>query len=151
MMVMPSQLCTFHVDTLYLGISVVQVQEVLRQQETTPVPLAPESISGLMNLRGQIVTAIDLRVIFGLPPRPEGLRAMNVVIRTADGAVSLMVDDIGDVIETGEDTFEPPPDTLTGTARHLVLGVHKLHGALLHVLDVDRVLTLEMVPAGCAG
>ncbi len=149
-MAMPTQLCTFHVDSLYLGISVVQVQEVLREQETTPVPLAPDSISGLMNLRGQIVTAIDLRVILGLPPRPADHHAMNVVIRTADGAVSLMVDEIGDVIETGEDTFEPPPDTLTGTARHLVLGVHKLPGALLHVLDVDRVLTLESVPAVCA-
>ncbi len=146
----PSQLCTFHVDTLFLGISVVQVQEVLREQETTPVPLAADSISGLMNLRGQIVTAIDLRTILGLPPRPEGNRAMNVVIRTADGAVSLMVDDIGDVIEAAEDTFEPPPDTLTGGARNLVLGVHKLPDALLHVLDVDRVLTLETVPAACA-
>lgn len=145
------QLCTFHVDTLYLGISVVQVQEVLRDQETTPVPLAPDSISGLMNLRGQIVTAIDLRTILGLPPRPEGGRAMNVVIRTADGAVSLMVDDIGDVIEADEDTFEPPPDTLIGIARNLVLGVHKLPDILLHVLDVDRVLTLDTVPAGCAG
>lgn len=142
-----SQFCTFHVDNLYLGISVVQVQEVIRQQETTPVPQSPPTITGLMNLRGQIVTAIDLRVILGLPPRPPEVQAMNVVIRTQDGAVALVVDEIGEVVSTGDSEFEEPPETLIGTARQLIMGVHKLTEALLLVLDVDKVLTLDAVGA----
>ena len=134
------QLCTFHVDDLYLGVDVMEVQEVIRYQEMTAVPLAPDVVRGLINLRGQIVTALDLRRMLGLPPLGRDELPTNVVIRDgADEAVSLLVDQIGDVVDTDEADFEPVPPTLNGPARDLVLGAYKLPGTLLLVLDTDRV------------
>lgn len=134
------QLCTFTVDDLYLGVDVMEVQEVIRYQEMTAVPLAPEVVRGLINLRGQIVTALDLRRMLELPPLEGGELPTNVVIRDgADEAVSLLVDQIGDVVDTNPDDFEPVPPTLSGPARDLVLGAYKLPHALLLVLDTERV------------
>ena len=96
----PSQCCTFWVDGLYFGVAVSEVQEVLRYQELTAVPSGPEAVHGLINLRGQIVTALDLRCRLGLPARPEGVLPMNVIVRSRGEVVSLLVDDIGDVIDT---------------------------------------------------
>jgi len=104
----------------------------------TPIPLAPDVVSGLMNLRGQIVTAVDLRRRLELPNRPDDMLPMNVVIRSADGAVSLLVDEIGDVVEVDDDSFERPPETLQGKVREVILGVHKLDKHLLHVLDTGK-------------
>jgi purine-binding chemotaxis protein CheW len=104
----------------------------------TKVPLAPEVVSGLINLRGQIVTAVDLRTRLALASRPAGALAMNVVVRSDDGAVSLLVDEIGDVVEVEENTFEPPPETLRGPVREMILGVHKLDDRLMHVLDIEK-------------
>jgi purine-binding chemotaxis protein CheW len=132
------QFCTFSVDGLFFGVEVLQVQEVIRYQEMTPVPLAPAVVNGLINLRGQIVTAIDLRRSLGLTERPAGSLPMNVVVRTDDGVVSLLVDEIGDVLNVDEDSFERPPETLSGTARELITGVYKLKGRLLLILDTVR-------------
>src|ERR1051326_2248414 len=104
------QFCTFVLDGLYFGVEVKKVQEVIRYQEMTRVPLAPAVVQGLINLRGQIVTAIDLRRRLELRDRSGDRAPMNVVVRTDDGAVSLLVDDIGDVIKVQTDTFEPPPE-----------------------------------------
>lgn len=141
-----TQYCTFFVDDLYLGIDVLRVQEVIRSLGKTRVPLAPPAIDGLINLRGQIVTAIDLRITLGLTRRPEGLEPMNVVVHADDGAISLLVDEIGDVIETDESTFELPPETLPPAARQHIKGVYKLPGRLLLVLDT----TLAFSTAGAA-
>jgi purine-binding chemotaxis protein CheW len=129
------QLCTFYLGGDFFGIDVLSVQEVIRAQPMTRAPLAPACVRGLINLRGQIVTAIDLRRRFGLPDRPAGADPMNVVVRTDDGAVSLLVDDIGDVLRVSAAEFERPPDTLRGPARALVRGAYKLDGKLLLVLD----------------
>jgi purine-binding chemotaxis protein CheW len=137
------QFCTFTLGSLFLGIEVLQVQEVIRAQQMTLVPLAPRAVTGLINLRGQIVTAIDLRRRLGLPDRPAGTDAMNVVVRTDDGAVSLLVDEIGDVVEVTPDAFELPPETLPAGARGLIRGVFKLPGGLLLALDTRRALELE--------
>ncbi len=134
--------CTFHLDGLYFGVEVLEVQEVIRFQRMTKVPLAPPVVSGLINLRGQVVTAIDLRRRLGMPDRPADQQPMNVVVRTEDGPVSLLVDDIGDVIDVDDASFEPPPETLQGIARELVSGVYKLEGRLLLVLDVEKTLRL---------
>ncbi|MGE0759182.1 MAG: chemotaxis protein CheW [Pirellulaceae bacterium] len=135
------QYCTFFVDELFLGIEVQQVQEVIRYQEMTRVPLAPAAVRGLINLRGQIVTAVDLRARLGLPPRPPEYKPMNVVVRDEDNAVSLLVDRIGDVLEADHATFEPPPPTLRGPARDLITGTHKLAHRLLLVLDTERAVS----------
>ena len=132
------QFCTFFVDRQFFGVPVQQVQEVIRYQEMTRVPLVPRVIRGLINLRGQIVVAVDLRRRLNAPDRSEDQLPMNVVVRTGDGAVSLLVDEIGDVLEVQEETFERPPETLQSASRELVLGVHKLPNQLLLVLDTDK-------------
>ena len=134
------QFCTFEIDDHLLGVEVESVQEVIRHQEMTPVPLARPEISGLINLRGQIVTALDLRRRFGMPDRPEGELPMNVVLATDDGAVSLLVDEIGDVLDVDDDSFERPPDTVSEAARALIAGTYKLDDRLLLVLDTERVV-----------
>jgi purine-binding chemotaxis protein CheW len=134
------QFCTFFLDDLYLGVEVERVQEVIRHQQTTRVPLAPKVIGGLINLRGQIVTAINLRHRLQLPEAKEARQSMNVVVRTDEGAVSLLVDEIGDVVEVEPTQFELPPDTLQGTAREMIGGAFKLKGRLLLRLDSERAL-----------
>lgn len=136
------QFATFTLNGLFLGVEVLKVQEVIRYQEMTRVPLAPQMIQGLINLRGQIVTAIDLRRRLDLPPRPEGRLPMNVVVRSDDGAVSLLVDEIGDVVEIQDESFERPPEALKGVARELVTGVYKLKDRLLLILDTERTISL---------
>jgi purine-binding chemotaxis protein CheW len=140
------QFCTFFVDGVHFGIEVLEVQEVLKYHEMTQVPLAPDVIMGLINLRGQIVTALDLRKRLTMPPRVSERNPMNVVIRNGESHVSLLVDEIGDVLETNESTFEPPPATLDDATRELVRGVYKLDDGLLLVLDTERVLAVDTEP-----
>jgi len=144
----PKQFCTFYLDGLFFGVEVLQVQEVLRAQPMTRVPLAAATVRGLINLRGQIVTALDLRRRLELADRAAEVPPMNVIVRTSDGAVSLLVDDIGDVVEIQEDTFERPPETLQGIARELVQGVYQVNEKLLLVLDTERAVNLSGSTAG---
>lgn len=133
-------LCTFRLGDLHIGIDVTLVQEVLRRQEATRVPLVSDVVHGLINLRGEIVTTIDLRRRFDLAPNGDEDETMNVVIRTSDGPVALVVDEIGDVIDADEGVFELPPPTLTGIQREFVTGVFKLDDTLLLLIDLDHVL-----------
>ena len=132
------QFCTFYLNNLFFGVEVHKVQEVIRYQEMTRVPLASGVVQGLINLRGQIVTAIDLRRRIGLPARAEGQLPMNVVVRTDDGPMSLLVDEIGDVLEVDETAFERPPETLQGVARELIRGAYKLRDRLLLTMDTAK-------------
>jgi purine-binding chemotaxis protein CheW len=132
------QYVTFEVANQLFGVDVAKVQEVLRFHEYTLVPLAPASIGGLFNLRGQVITAVDLRVQLGLDPRDLGGAAMNVVVRENDEPVSLLVDRIGEVIELDDEVMEPSPDTLTGPCRDLVVGAFKLDGRLMLALNSQR-------------
>jgi purine-binding chemotaxis protein CheW len=136
------QYATFFVGGLFFGIEVVRVQEVLQFQLMTRVPLAPDVIQGLINLRGQIVTAVDMRRRLGLEPRPADQAPMNMVVRTEDGAVSLLVDEIGDVLDVDAGSYERPPDNLEPSARDLIRGVYKLKDRLLLVLDAERTVEL---------
>ena len=137
------QFCTFYLDNHMFGVKVEQVQEVFRYQEMTKVPLAPPVVRGLINLRGQIITAIDLRQRLGMGPLPEGKLPMNVVVRTKDGVVSLLVDEIADVLEVSEDVHERPPETIPDEVRQLVLGVYKLSGKLLLILDSEKAVDVN--------
>lgn len=140
------QYCTFCVDGHLFGIDVLQVQEIIRHQPMTRVPLAPAVVRGLINLRGQIVTAIDLRRRMGMSERAADALPVNVVLQTDDGAVSLLVDEIGDVLDVAEGTFERPPATLQGAARDLIAGVFKLDGRLLMILDAERTADVAAEP-----
>lgn len=137
------QFSTFFVADLFFGVDVLDVQEVLRVQQMTPVPQAPDVIRGLINLRGQIVTAIDMRRRLQLPAQSGGQSSMNMVIRTADGAVSLLVDEIGDVLDMDAASYELPPQNLDAEARGVIRGVYKLKDRLLLVLDTEKAITVD--------
>ncbi|HEY1133138.1 MAG TPA: chemotaxis protein CheW [Nocardioides sp.] len=130
--------CTFVIDGLVLGVPVEHVQEVLRYQQMTVVPRAPEAVRGLINLRGQIVTAVDLRRRLDLPPLPAGSLPMNVIVRSRGEVVSLLVDDIGDVIEVTGLELEPAPATMPARVREVLTGVVSLPEHILLVVDADR-------------
>ncbi|MFK7843802.1 MAG: chemotaxis protein CheW [Rhodothermales bacterium] len=136
------QYCTFYLNDLMFGIDVLKVQEIILPQEMTEVPLSTPSIRGLINLRGQVVTAIDLRRWLGFVPVANGNEAMNVVIRAEEDILSFLVDDIGDVLEPDEGSFEPPPETLKENIRELINGVYKLENQLLLVMNAERTFEL---------
>jgi purine-binding chemotaxis protein CheW len=138
------QYCTFYLENDFFGVDVQEVQEVLRYREPTRLPLAPKMIHGLINLRGQIVIALDLRSRLGMSERAGDRQPMNVVVQSANGGrVSLLVDEIGDVVEVTDDRFEPPPDTVTGVARELISGTYKLDDRLLLILDTASTVNLD--------
>lgn len=137
-----SQYVTFTLDGSLYGVDVVRVQEALRAQSRTRVPLAPPTVAGLVNLRGQVVLTVDLRARLGLARRADGSEPMMVVVQVAGEAVSLLVDDIGDVVDVGPGSFEAPPETLDPVARTLIRGAHKLDAGLLLVLDVDEAVAV---------
>ena len=128
------------VGDLLVGVRVEAVQEVTGGSDLTPVPLASPFVNGLLNLRGQIVTAIDLRRCLQLDERPSGQRPVNVILQTDDGRVSLQVDEVGDVLAVDGDCFEEPPRTMRAGLRELIAGAYKLDGRLLLVVDVAGVL-----------
>jgi purine-binding chemotaxis protein CheW len=140
---MAQQFCTFHVADLFLGIEAERVQEVLREISITPVPMAPASIRGLINLRGQIVTGIDLRSRFDLPGLPDDVTVTTLVLDSSDDHLGLVVDRAGEVVEVEESAFEDPPDTLKGEARRLIRGAYKMEKRLLLVLDLDHAVVVD--------
>lgn len=138
-----TQYCTFRLDGHLFGVPVEHVQEVLRPQEVTPVPLSAAEVTGLINLRGQIVTTLELRTRLDIAERDVDDPAVCVVVRTADGTpVSLVVDAIGDVLEPEEAQHEAPPETVPAPVRALVTAVCKLPDELLLVLDTELATTV---------
>ena len=146
---MDTLLATFHLGEFLCAVPAADVQEVLMEQPRTPTPGAPDCIAGLINLRGQVVTTLDLRRRLGLGVRPDGATgrtpSTSVVVRWQNEVWSLDVDRIGDVIEVSQDLFEPPPDTLRGDMRDLITGAYKLDGQLLLMLDMHVLLTIDSV------
>jgi purine-binding chemotaxis protein CheW len=144
------QFCTFSLGELSFGMDVRSIQEVLRHHEMTRVPAASPAVRGLINLRGQVVMAIDLRHRLGLPPgRPEA-GSIHVLIRTEDRPVSLLVDEVGDILDLGGEPMEPPPETIRGELGGLVVGIYKLSDRLLLVLDAGRVVDFDAAAESAA-
>jgi purine-binding chemotaxis protein CheW len=135
------QFCTFRVDKELFGIEVERVQEVINFQQMTPIPFS-SALRGPINLRGQIIVAIDLRARLKMDGRPSNQPPMNVVVRSDDGAVSLLVDEICDVVNVTEETFEAVPVTMRSTFKEVISGVHKLETELILVLDFPAPLML---------
>ena len=133
---------TFYVDGMLFGVEVMKVQEVLHSQNCTRVPLAPPVVSGLINLRGQIVTSIDMRRRLSLPLRAPDAIPMNIVVRSGDEAVSLLVDEIGDVLQVDASRFERKPHNINPAVRDLIVGVYKLDDRLLLVLDTNKTVAV---------
>jgi purine-binding chemotaxis protein CheW len=137
---------TFRVNDQWLGIPVLMVQEVLLAQRIADVPLAPAEVAGFLNLRGQIVTALDLRTRLGLTTAPVS-ELMNVVVRHDSELFSLLVDEVGDVLSVERTAVEAAPPTLHPTWRQVCSGIVRRERGLLVVLNVDALLRLDVVPA----
>jgi purine-binding chemotaxis protein CheW len=131
---------SFRLGTQWLGVPVVRVQEVLASQTIFPVPLAPAEVAGFLNLRGQIVTVIDVGHRLGLPARRPEEGGMNIVVRVEDELFSLLVDEVGDVVEAGVTELESLPPTLTARWRAFCESVIRLPSGLLVVMSIDRTL-----------
>lgn len=136
------QFCTFFLNEIYFGIDVMQVQEVIRYQETTPVPLAANDIRGLINLRGQIITVIELkrRLEMNQEITTEEETSFNIILENHSQPVSLLVDKMGDVVEVDDKDFEPTPATLKGKISQMLYGAYKFENEFLLILDVEKIL-----------
>jgi purine-binding chemotaxis protein CheW len=158
------QVCTFFLNDIYFGIPVEHVQEVIRPHALTRVPLAPPDICGLMNLRGQIVTVIDLQRRLDMKPserrqpvstevyvspldRPSEVddqpAGFNIVVQTDREMVSFLVDDIGDIVDVTDAQFEPPPANLKGKMRQMLSGAYSLQNGFLLILDTEKILAVK--------
>jgi purine-binding chemotaxis protein CheW len=133
------QFCTFFVNDLLFGVEVMDVEEIMSQHKVEPVPLAPQTVAGLVNHRGQIVTAINMRQRLGFPNRAQGERCMMLIARARDETFGLLVDKIGDVCSVNQEDFEPTPETVTPEAKELVLGAYKMPNHLLMPLSLSKV------------
>ncbi|MDD9901828.1 MAG: chemotaxis protein CheW [Alphaproteobacteria bacterium] len=131
---------TMTVDGQVFGIPVLQVQDVLGEQRVTAVPLAPPEVAGSLNLRGRIVTAINLRRRLGLEPVAEGAKTMSVVVDYQGELYSLIVDGVGEVLSLSDSDFEKTPPTLDRVWREVATGVYRLKNDLLVILDVSDML-----------
>jgi purine-binding chemotaxis protein CheW len=138
--------------TLYLadqmfGIPVLQVHDILGPQRVTHVPLAQEAVMGSLNLRGRIVTAIDARIAIGLQPLPPEERRMNVVVEHEGELYSLVVDRVGEVLSVPSKNYERSPGTLDPRFRQVAAGIYRLEHSLLVVLDVTKLLRIDLAEA----
>ncbi len=125
------------------GVPVLSVRDVLGVQTITPIPLAPREVAGSLNLRGRIVTAVDLRARLGLPPREARRGAMSVVVEVGGELYSLLADEVGEVLSLASEERAPNPPTLDHLWRDVSLGVHRQGGSLLVIFDVDKLLALS--------
>lgn len=137
---MQKQFVTMRVGTQRFGISVMAVQDVIRKQRITPVPLAPTIVAGALNLRGRIVTAIDMRKRLGLETYPDPDKIMKIVVEYQHELYALMVDAVGDVLTLSLGSIEKTPANLDETWKQVAAGVHKLDKELLVILDIANVV-----------
>jgi purine-binding chemotaxis protein CheW len=134
---------TVAIGPQFFGLPIARVQDVFVLNQMTRVPLAPDDIAGVINLRGRIVTAIDLRQRLGLTG-DAGRGQMAVGIESDGESYGLVIDAVGEVLKLGAETAEPVPVNLDERLKRVASGVHRLDGGLLVVLDVDRVLDLKV-------
>lgn len=136
--------CTFTVGEYCFGVDATSVREVLRYQNLTSVPRSHSAIGGLINLRGEIITAIQLKSILGIPTDEDCSQFMNLVVSTQDGPVSLLINEIGEVVEVSDEQFEASPGTVDSTASKMLNGAYKLKDRLVLILDIGAVTELAI-------
>ncbi|NBX74739.1 MAG: chemotaxis protein CheW [Alphaproteobacteria bacterium] len=136
-----SDYVTMFIAGQLFGIPVLQVHDVLSPQKITRVPLAPPQIAGSLNLRGRIVTTVDVRTCLGLPPRDDGKKSMSIVVDCGNESFNLIVDQVGEVMIMPHHQYEPNPPTLDQRWRDVAGGVFRMDGRLMVVLDVNRLLS----------
>ena len=138
---------TFTVAGQLFGIPVLQIQDVLSSYQITPIPLAPPEITGSLNLRGRVVTAIDVRLRLGLAARPKEAESMSIVAENEGELYSLMVDSVGEVLALSQSAYERNLPTMDAKFRAFSEGIYRLDDQLLVVLDVKRLLDYEHADA----
>jgi purine-binding chemotaxis protein CheW len=131
---------SIHIADQKFGIPILQVQDVLGEQTVTKVPLAPPEVAGSLNLRGRVVTAIDVRCRLGLPKQDKSKKSMSVVVEHNKELYSLIIDRVGDVLSLNDENFEQTLVTLDPTWRDVSTGIYRLKDELLVVLDVPKFL-----------
>jgi purine-binding chemotaxis protein CheW len=131
---------TFSIDNLYFGFLTAEVVELTKGLDITPVPLGPKAVSGFINLRGQIVSAIDMRIRLGLSPGVFNENTISIFFKYQGTLFGLLVDEVNDILELDQSTFENPPSNLPSAAQDLIVGVHKLPQKLLLILDPNRII-----------
>jgi purine-binding chemotaxis protein CheW len=134
---------TFLVGDLLIGVDIHHVDEINRQVDITPVPQAPPQVRGVINLRGEVVTVVDLRNVLGMGYTEVDQNTRTVVVNSHDEQIGLLVDRIADVVLARSDQIDPPPANVSGVDGHFFKGLHKLDKSLLMVLDVDAVISLN--------
>ncbi|MEM8944608.1 MAG: chemotaxis protein CheW [Planctomycetota bacterium] len=134
------QYATFHVGNLLLGVDIRQVQEINRQLDVTAVPQAPECVRGVINLRGEVTTVIDLRTILGLEQTEVTRSSRNLIVNSEGESVGFLVDSISDILSLSSDQISPPPTNIKGVQGKYFLGVHTLDSEILVLLNVEEAL-----------
>ena len=135
------QFATFYVGHMLLGVDIRVVQEINRQSEITQVPHAPDYVRGVINLRGDVATIVDLRSILGLPPSEASRQTRNLIVHHQGEAIGLLVDQISDILTLREDEISPPPTNVEGVDGRLMSGVCTLESEIVVLLDIDEVLS----------
>ncbi len=141
--VLVQQYATFYVGNLLLGVDIGQVQEINRQLDVTDVPQAPKCVRGVINLRGEVTTVIDLRTILGLEQTEVTDSSRNLIVNFKDETLGILVDRISDILAVRNDEINPPPTNVNGIQGKFFLGVHTLESEILVLLNLDAVLLEE--------
>jgi len=137
------EMATFYVGNALFGMDILKVQEINKSLDMTSVPQAPEYVKGILNLRGQIVTIIDLGIKLGLSKIEIGPETRNIIVNSKNEYIGLLVDKIGDVERTSEDKIEAPPANIGGVKAKYFEGVCKKENRLIGILNLEKVLTEE--------
>lgn len=135
-----NQFSTFWIDHKLYGVDIRMVQEITKSMAMTAVPLAPDYIKGLINLRGQISTAIGLRELLKINNKGESHGEINVVCKDDSYLLSLIADEVGDVLELDSSLFESTPETLSRDVSRFMTGVYKLQDGILSILDIKKII-----------
>ncbi|MCK4660728.1 MAG: chemotaxis protein CheW [Phycisphaerae bacterium] len=138
-----AEIATFYVGNQLMGVNIQQVQEINRHVKVTAVPHALDCVRGVINLRGEVVTVVDLRTILGLEQTEISDQSRNVIVKSRDEKIGLLVDRIADVESIRTEETEPPPANVSGVDGRFFKGIHKLESELLVILDVEEVLSTE--------
>lgn len=134
------QFATFYVGDLLLGVDIRHVQEINRQLDVTPVPNAPAHVRGVINLRGEVATVIDLRTVLNLPKTDATPTTRNLIVHSQDESIGLWVDSIGDILTVNQDDIAHPPANVDGVDGRFFRGVHTMETVIVVLLDVEQVL-----------
>jgi purine-binding chemotaxis protein CheW len=129
------------------GLPILRVQDVFAPERLTAVPLSPSEVAGVLNLRGRIVTLIDMRCRLGLGSREDGQQSMAIGVESRGESYGLLIDSVGEVLKLGNQSWEPNPSNLDARLASVSTGIYRLDSQLLMVLDVDRVLDITVKAA----